>query len=487
MATAVLALLPPVAGRRSDAALVRQRPVGERQVDGNARSSTACTKSFAGTAVLAGHRPAGSEDGEMLVIVGASGCGKSTLLRLVAGLEHGDRGPHPDRRPRRDPHVDPSARDIAMVFQNYALYPHMTVFDNMAYGLRIRGTRAAATLPAAWRTRPPSSASSRSWPGARGNSAAASGSASQWAAPSSATPSCSCSTSRSATSTPTLRVQMRAEIRRLQRRLGVTSLYVTHDQVEAMTLGDRLLVLHQGRPVQFATPMEVWARPADTYVAGLHRRACDELPARHAAEGGRRATVGPAHSSPSRRLMERAPITLGVRPENVRLLPGGDPARGRAGGAAGVGDAGAWAACGRDGADQQATGGGGRAGPDRGRLRWGAAASVRCRERGPAIGLIGRGERIRTSGLLLPKQAYYQAVLRPDRGAAYSRSGRVGQWGAAGFGGRSVQTRSGWPAAAGTMVCRRASSVGTSGATSYRRWVSAGAKPFWTAEAMRSR
>ena len=120
-----------------------------------------------------------------------------------------------------------------------------------------------------------------------------------------------------------LRVQMRAEIRRLQRRLGVTSLYVTHDQVEAMTLGDRLLVLHQGRPVQFATPMEVFSRPADTYVAGfIGAPAMNFLPAEVVNDGNAiRLVSGETFPLPGR--FPAGPVTLGVRPEHVALAPSG--------------------------------------------------------------------------------------------------------------------------------------------------------------------
>ena len=156
-----------------------------------------------------------------------------------------------------------------MVFQNYALYPHMSVFDNMAYGLRIRGLSRAEIArrvdEAAALLGPRRAARSAS----RASSPAASASASRWGARSCASPKLFLFDEPLSNLDAKLRVQMRAEIRRLQRRLGVTSLYVTHDQVEAMTLGDRLLVLHQGEPVQLATPMEVFERPADTYVAGF--------------------------------------------------------------------------------------------------------------------------------------------------------------------------------------------------------------------------
>src|ERR1700704_2475918 len=206
-------------------------------------------------------------DGEMLVIVGPSGCGKSTLLRLVAGLERPTSG-RVLVDGRDVTHADPSERDIAMVFQNYALYPHMTVFDNMAYGLRIRGLsrediahrvdEAAALLGLSelLGRKPRQLSGGQRQRVAMGRAIVREPKLFLFDEPLSNLDA-------------TLRVRTRAEIRRLQRRLGVTSLYVTHDQVEAMTLGDRLLVLHQGRPAQLATPMEIFEHPADPYVAGF--------------------------------------------------------------------------------------------------------------------------------------------------------------------------------------------------------------------------
>jgi sn-glycerol 3-phosphate transport system ATP-binding protein len=155
-----------------------------------------------------------------------------------------------------------------MVFQNYALYPHMSVFDNMAYGLRIRGLaradirrrvyEAAALLgiEALLARKPRQLSGGQRQRVAMGRAIVREPKLFLFDEPLSNLDA-------------KLRVQMRAEIRRLQRRLGVTSLYVTHDQTEAMTLGDRLLVLHQGRPAQLATPMEVFEQPADTYVASF--------------------------------------------------------------------------------------------------------------------------------------------------------------------------------------------------------------------------
>ncbi len=262
-------------------------------------------------------------DGELLVIVGASGCGKSTLLRLVAGLEtpNGGRIVLDGREISR---VDPADRDIAMVFQNYALYPHMSVFDNMAYGLRIRG------LPKTEIARRVDEAASLLGIGAllARKPRQLSGGQRQRVAMGRAIvrePKLFLFDEPLSNLDAKLRVQMRAEIRRLQRRLGVTSLYVTHDQVEAMTLGDRLLVMHQGRPVQLATPMEVFERPADTYVAGfIGTPAMNFLPAvlgAHAArlEGGGEVALGASIAEEGRK------VVIGIRPEHVGLAPAGLP------------------------------------------------------------------------------------------------------------------------------------------------------------------
>ena len=278
----------------------------------------ALRKSFQGTEVLTGIDLA-LNDGEMLVIVGASGCGKSTLLRLVAGLETATSG-RILIDGRDVTNVDPSARDIAMVFQNYALYPHMSVAENMSYGLRIRGlpkpeikqrVDEAATLlgiETLLDRRPRQLSGGQRQRVAMGRAIVRNPKLFLFDEPLSNLDA-------------KLRVQMRAEIRRLQRRLGVTSLYVTHDQVEAMTLGDRLLVLHQGRPVQLATPMEVFAKPADTYVAGfIGAPAMNFLPAT-LENGAIRLATG--EQIPFDTNAPPGPITLGIRPEHVHPAPHG--------------------------------------------------------------------------------------------------------------------------------------------------------------------
>jgi sn-glycerol 3-phosphate transport system ATP-binding protein len=261
-------------------------------------------------------------DGEMLVIVGASGCGKSTLLRLVAGLERPTSGRVlVDGRDVTG--LDPSQRDIAMVFQNYALYPHMSVFDNMAYGLRIRGLarddirrrvdQAADLLGIGTllERRPRQLSGGQRQRVAMGRAIVRHPRLFLFDEPLSNLDA-------------RLRLTMRAEIRQLQRRLGVTSLFVTHDQVEAMTLGDRLLVLHQGQPAQLATPMEVFARPADTYVAGfIGSPTMNFLPAT-LARGGTAAQLASGLLLPfgdgRRPGRDGDPLVIGIRPEH--LSPG---------------------------------------------------------------------------------------------------------------------------------------------------------------------
>ena len=277
-------------------------------------------KSFGNTAVLHGIDLT-LADGELLVIVGASGCGKSTLLRLVAGLERPSAG-----RVLLDGRditaLDPAARDAAMVFQNYALYPHMSVFDNMAYGLRIRGLARAdirrrvdeaaqllgiETLLA---RKPRQLSGGQRQRVAMGRAIVREPKLFLFDEPLSNLDA-------------KLRVQMRAEIRRLQRRLGVTSLYVTHDQTEAMTLGDRLLVLHEGRPAQLATPIEVFERPADTYVASfIGAPAMNFLPGTLIAGGAAvHLDAGPTIPLPTCIGSGQYLVTVGIRPEHITVHP----------------------------------------------------------------------------------------------------------------------------------------------------------------------
>jgi len=252
-------------------------------------------------------------DGEFVVLVGPSGCGKSTLLRMVAGLETISAGAlHIGER--RVNELEPAQRDIAMVFQNYALYPHMTVFDNLAYGLKNRGFKrdeirrrveAAATMLEieAFLPRKPRQLSG----GQRQRVAMGRALVRE--------PAVFLFDEPLSNLDAKLRVQMRVEIKKLQRRLKTTSLYVTHDQLEAMTLGDRLVVLNDGRIEQVGTPMEIYARPASLFVATfIGSPAMNLLPLDALLNGASAATHGAL-------LGDLPPGTgiLGIRPDALRL------------------------------------------------------------------------------------------------------------------------------------------------------------------------
>ena len=206
-------------------------------------------------------------DHEFIVIVGPSGCGKSTLLRMVAGLED-ITGGEISIGPRVVNKLEPAERDIAMVFQNYALYPHMSVFDNMAYGLKIkkvpneeikqRVAKAAGILELGkFLDRKPRELSG----GQRQRVAMGRAIVRQ--------PQVFLFDEPLSNLDAKLRVQTRLEIQKLHRELGITSLFVTHDQIEAMTLAQRMMVMNAGRMEQFGTPEEVYHRPATTFVASF--------------------------------------------------------------------------------------------------------------------------------------------------------------------------------------------------------------------------
>ncbi len=254
-------------------------------------------------------------DGELVVIVGPSGCGKSTLLRMVAGLETVSAGDISiDGRVVNQ--LEPKDRDIAMVFQNYALYPHMSVYDNMAYGLRNRGmakdeidrrVREAARileLGQLLERKPRQLSGGQRQRVAMGRAIVREPKAFLFDEPLSNLDA-------------KLRVQMRVEIKKLQRQLGVTSLYVTHDQVEAMTLADRLVVMHAGIAEQIGTPLELYARPASTFVGGfIGSPAMNFLPG-HAENGHVAIGHGVSFALPG--VKARGDITVGIRPEHMTL------------------------------------------------------------------------------------------------------------------------------------------------------------------------
>jgi sn-glycerol 3-phosphate transport system ATP-binding protein len=240
-------------------------------------------------------------DHEFIVIVGPSGCGKSTLLRMVAGLEEISAGEIRIGE-RVVNNLEPAERDIAMVFQNYALYPHMSVFDNMAYGLKI-----AKTPRAEIKTRVDKAAQILELgPLLERKPRQLSGGQRQRVAMGRAIvrqPQVFLFDEPLSNLDAKLRAQTRLEIQKLHRELGITSLFVTHDQVEAMTLAQRILVMNGGVMDQFATPEEVYSRPATTFVAGFT-------------------------GSPPMNLLRQAPgvrpgMILGIRPEHLAPDPGG--------------------------------------------------------------------------------------------------------------------------------------------------------------------
>ncbi|MEM1314849.1 MAG: sn-glycerol-3-phosphate ABC transporter ATP-binding protein UgpC [Pseudomonadota bacterium] len=256
--------------------------------------------------------------GELVVFVGPSGCGKSTLLRMVAGLEQVTEG---EIRidGRRVNEAEPADRNIAMVFQNYALYPHMSVRQNLAYGLKNRGTpkaeiarkvdEAAALLQIGefLDRRPSQLSGGQRQRVAMGRCIVRDPSLFLFDEPLSNLDA-------------KLRTQMRLEIKKLQRRLGVASIYVTHDQVEAMTLADRIVVLNKGEVEQVGAPADVYARPASTFVAGfMGAPAMNLMPAEildGVAEHGELRCAAPG--------LPNGPVMMGLRAEAPQLVAPGE-------------------------------------------------------------------------------------------------------------------------------------------------------------------
>ena len=274
------------------------------------------------------------KDGEFVVIVGPSGCGKSTLLRMVAGLEEISEGQILiGGRVVND--LEPSERDIAMVFQNYALYPHMTVFENMAYGLKIakvpaseikaRVDKAAGILELApLLSRRPSQLSG----GQRQRVAMGRAIVRQ--------PQVFLFDEPLSNLDAKLRAQTRLEIQKLHRELGITSLFVTHDQVEAMTLAQRMIVMNAGKVEQIGTPDQVYTHPATTFVASfigappmnlIKGQLLDS-----AGNGLRFQIDGLALELPAPVAAQIKPaaahdVILGMRPEHLHLADKGWPVR----------------------------------------------------------------------------------------------------------------------------------------------------------------
>lgn len=263
------------------------------------------------------------DDGEFVILVGPSGCGKSTLLRMIAGLENISGG---EIRigPRVVNDVPPKERDIAMVFQNYALYPHMSVYENMSYGLRNLGTpkdeidrrvKEAARILAIETLldrRPRQLSGGQRQRVAMGRAIVRKPQVFLFDEPLSNLDA-------------KLRVQMRVEIKKLQRALGVTAIYVTHDQVEAMTLSDKLVVMNGGQVEQIGLPAEVYKKPASKFVATfIGSPPMNILPG--TIDGPGIVALGDAILE-ARDLREdlpaETPVEVGLRPEDVEVASEG--------------------------------------------------------------------------------------------------------------------------------------------------------------------
>lgn len=266
------------------------------------------------------------KDGEFIVLVGPSGCGKSTLLRMIAGLEDISAGEIAIEGQRVND-LPPKDRDIAMVFQSYALYPHMTVAQNMSYSLRLRKTAKerisdivanASTklgLDALLQRRPKALSGGQRQRVAMGRAIVRQPKAFLFDEPLSNLDA-------------RLREQMRAEIKKLHADLGATSIYVTHDQIEAMTLADRIVAMHGGVVQQVGPPLELYDRPANLFVAGFigspgmnfingHYVAREDGAAVRFADG----TLVEVEARGT--LANDTAVTLGIRPEHVVIAPNG--------------------------------------------------------------------------------------------------------------------------------------------------------------------
>ncbi|MBX6320625.1 MAG: sn-glycerol-3-phosphate ABC transporter ATP-binding protein UgpC [Rhodospirillaceae bacterium] len=267
-------------------------------------------------------------DGEFMVLLGPSGCGKSTTLRMIAGLEEITRGDlYIDRRRMNE--VDPAQRDLAIVFQNYALYPHMTVAGNLAFGLKLRGVPRAEIEARIRRTaemlgigdllkrRPRELSGGQQQRVALGRALVREPRAFLLDEPLSNLDA-------------KLRAGMRTELIKLHRRLGATIVHVTHDQVEAMTMGERICIMRDGRVVQVGAPLEVYRNPADTFVAGfLASPPMNLLDAALREVGGRLAVrldgadlpLADGYAAACAPWRDKR-VVFGIRPEDVHAAPG---------------------------------------------------------------------------------------------------------------------------------------------------------------------
>jgi multiple sugar transport system ATP-binding protein len=267
-------------------------------------------------------------DGELLVLVGPSGCGKSTVLRLIAGLETPTSGRIViDGRDMTG--VPPNDRDLAMVFQSYALYPHKTVADNLAFGLRMRGVDPTAikskvgAVAAALRIEPLLDLKPAQLSGGQRQRVALGRAIVR-------EPRAFLLDEPLSNLDPQLRADTRAELGQLHRRLRATMIHLTHDQEEAMTLGDRIAVLRDGAAEQIAPPLEVYRRPVNAFVATfVGSPKMNLLDVAVMRRDGRLAITGPGFSVesdielPTASMDERKPLQLGIRARDVALVKPG--------------------------------------------------------------------------------------------------------------------------------------------------------------------
>ena len=257
-------------------------------------------------------------DREFLVLLGPSGCGKTTTMRMIAGLENPTNGDIfiGDRRVNDDL---PKDRDIAMVFQNYGLYPHMSVADNIAYPLKIRGV-SRSEIPSRVQK---AAEQVELTPYLQRKPKALSGGQRQRVALARAivrTPQVFLMDEPLSNLDAKLRVSMRAELKNLSHRLRVTTVYVTHDQIEAMTLADRVAVMHQGRILQLGTPTEIYNDPANLFVAGFIGSPAMNLIHGEIVDGMFRADTFPVVRVNA---ASRAKLVLGIRPEDIKVVGAG--------------------------------------------------------------------------------------------------------------------------------------------------------------------
>jgi multiple sugar transport system ATP-binding protein len=278
-------------------------------------------KAFGSTQILHGVS-VDIEDGQFVVLVGPSGCGKSTLLRMLAGLEN-ITGGEIAIGGRVVNKVPPKDRDIAMVFQNYALYPHMTVYQNMAFSMKLAGApkevmdqevgKAARILGLEQLLHrfPRQLSGGQRQRVAMGRAIVRNPQVFLFDEPLSNLDA-------------KLRVQMRSEIKDLHQRLKVTTVYVTHDQIEAMTMADKIVVMNHGRIEQAGAPLELYDRPANLFVAGFIGSPAMNMFAGFIRDGafvdadGTRWPLPPSHAG-----REGAEVIYGIRPEHLRLDPNG--------------------------------------------------------------------------------------------------------------------------------------------------------------------